>query len=72
MWSWTWVTPGAAQAAAMASSCSAQERTIPDTVTDPGEAETDKPSASSLALRANAPLMSSLTSRQPEPVLPYR
>jgi hypothetical protein len=41
MWSWTSVT-GAAQAAAMASSCSAQERTTPDTVTDLGEAETDQ------------------------------
>src|SRR5262249_32855930 len=27
----------------MASSCSAQERTTPDRVTDPGEAETDSP-----------------------------
>ena len=63
MWSWTLVTPGAAQAAAMASSCSAQERTTPDRVTDPGEAETDRPPASSLALRANAPLMSFVMSR---------
>src|SRR5215470_9958415 len=63
MWSWTSVTPGAAQAAAMASSCSAQERTTPDRVTDPGEVETDNSSASSLALRANAPPMSFLMSR---------
>jgi hypothetical protein len=47
-------TPGAAHAAATASSCSSQERTCPPSVTVPSEVETVSRSASSLAFRENA------------------
>jgi hypothetical protein len=61
MWSWTSVTPGAVQAADTASSCSAHELTGPSRVTVPFDVETERSSASSLALRLNALRMSSLT-----------
>lgn len=47
----------------MRRSCSAQERTTPHTVTVPAEVATDNLLASSVALRANAPLMPFVTSR---------
>src|SRR6266540_4152079 len=61
-WSCTEVTPGAAQAASIASSCSAQELTVPLTVTVPLSVETCRSSASSAALRLNALLIDSFTS----------
>src|SRR4051812_6391671 len=65
MWSRTELTPGAAQAASIASSCSAQERTLPLSVTVPLSVETCRSPASSAALRLNAFLIEFFTSPAP-------
>jgi hypothetical protein len=62
MRSLTFVTPGAAQAAATASSWSAQELTVPWSVIVPFELSTETLSASSFALRSIAFLMECWTS----------
>jgi hypothetical protein len=54
MWSLTRITPGAAQAAAIASSWSAQELTVPRRLIVPSELSTDTLSASSFAFRSIA------------------
>ena len=51
------VTPGAAQAAATAASCSGHELTVPISLTVLSEASMSTPSASSLASRTIAFLM---------------
>src|SRR6266545_3992519 len=58
----TLVTPGAAQAACTAESCSAQERTVPVRTAVPFTVSTSMFSASSLASRFIAFLIESLTS----------